>query len=367
MRILQIVDTLDFGGAEKVLVALANGLASDHEVSVCCISHSGALASELDTRVEVFAMGRGLGNDYGIPRRLADVMQRRGIEVVHTHNWGVFLEGGVAAALARIPVAVHTVHGPYQACAAGWLARLKRRMRHAAERRMAHRFRRIVAVSDSVAKYIPELIGIEASRVCTIHNGISEGAPRALKHSGESDSLTFVTVGRLDAIKNQAMMIRAFARVSRSLQRSRLVIVGDGPERSALERLVTDLDMADKVTFTGFRSDVDAALRDADVFLMSSRYEGISIAMLEAMRSGLPIVATAVGGVPEMVADERTGLLVPSEDEQAFTAAMCRVAGDARMRREMGESARTLQACEFSLPAMLSRYQSIYNEPVGAG
>ena len=356
MRILHVIDTLQFGGAEKVLVSLANAAAERHEVAVCCLRGGGPLARELDPRIEVFDMGKGEGDDLMLPFALARRIAGRH-DVVHTHNWAAFLEGGIAARRARVPVAVHTVHGPYGAARAGLLPRAKRALRHAVERRVARGFRHIVAVSDAIREYIPDTVGIEASRVTTIHNGI---AGMASPRGEASAAPVFVAVGRLDPVKNQALMLRAFARVLAQSPDARLRLVGDGPSRASLQALATELGIASCVEFCGFRSDVAALLADADVFLLSSHYEGISIALLEAMRAGLPTVATRVGGVSETVVDGRTGVLVADGDLESFAAAMSRMAADPSLRRAMGDAARRHQRDEFSLDRMLQRYEALY-------
>jgi glycosyltransferase involved in cell wall biosynthesis len=363
MRILHVIDSLEFGGAEKVLVALANGFASRHEVTVCCISRIGELASELDARIPVICMHRGNGNDYLLPWRLARKLRDGRYDVVHAHNWGVFLESGIAAWLARVPVAIHTVHGPYLPRGPGWRQRVKKVLRHAAERRVARSFGRIVAVSDAIRAYIPETTGIEPARLDTVHNGIAGGL---VQRSVQARPLTFITVGRLDAIKNHAMMFRAFAQLARRWPECRLVVAGDGPQRQALESLIDELHLRPQVSMLGFRTDVADLLREADIFLMSSRYEGISIALLEAMRAGLPAVATRVGGMPEMVIDGQTGLLVPSEDTEAFAQAMARLAEAEEMRLRFGIAAQALQQREFSLETMLARYEALYTAPLPA-
>jgi glycosyltransferase involved in cell wall biosynthesis len=222
------------------------------------------------------------------------------------------------------------------------------------------RFRRVAAVSDAIREYIPATVGIAAQRLCTVHNGVGGeaiSAPRNL------DALTFITVGRLDAIKNHAMMVRAFARVAAVQPRARLMLVGDGPQRAALEALVDELGVRAQVELPGFRTDVSELLARADVFLMSSHYEGISIALLEAMRAGLPAVATRVGGIPETVLPQRTGLLVESGDTEAFADAMTTLAASPELRRKLGNAAKEFQHQEFSLDVMLARYGALYSSP----
>jgi glycosyltransferase involved in cell wall biosynthesis len=215
----------------------------------------------------------------------------------------------------------------------------------------------VVAVSDSIRKYIPQTVGIDRERVCTVHNGIEGMATPLAANAGPT---RFIAVGRLDAIKKHALMIHAFAGVVARGVRARLTIVGDGPQRGAIEALVDALGLRGQIELTGFRTDVSELLAQADVFVLSSHYEGISIALLEAMRAGLPAVATRVGGVPETVVSAQTGLLVDDADEAAFAQAMERLAASPTLRREMGLAAQALQQREFSLDTMLERYDALY-------
>jgi len=155
-------------------------------------------------------------------------------------------------------------------------------------------------------------------------------------------------------------MIRAFARVAATRPDARLQLVGDGPDRPALEALAASLGVASRVEFLGFRNDVAELLAAADVFLMSSHYEGVSIAILEAMRAGLPVVGTQVGGIPETVLQGESGLLVPDGDEAAFADAMLTLLQDASRRATLGRAATQRQRDAFSLESAAQRYLQIY-------
>lgn len=362
MRILHVIESLDFGGAEKVVVSLANGLADSHDVSICCIKRIGELRDELDCRIKVFCMDKAEGNDYLLPFRLARFLRRQRYDLVQTHNWAVFLEGGLAAVLAGTRRLVHTVHGPYPDYADRRIAQLKLMLRHFLERALARRCLRVVAVSDALHRYITADIGIPADRILTIHNGILEipwsGATR---QTGET--VTFMTVGRLAPIKNHAMMLRAFAQVANARPGVRLVVVGDGPERARIEGIIRELRLQETVVLAGFRKEVAPCLREADVFLLTSRYEGISIALLESMQAGLPSICTAVGGMPETVLSGRTGLLVPSDDEDQLAQAMMRLVDSRSLREQMGRDSRAFFQREYSLSTMLGHYQELYAMP----
>lgn len=363
MRVLHVIESLDFGGAEKIVISLANGMADTHDVAICCVKHVGVLGTELDKRVKVFCLNKYEGNDYLLPLRLATLIRDHSIDIVHTHNWAVYLEGGFAGLLSGVKVLLHTVHGPYPEYSSSLGARLKIALRHLLERLISRRFYRIATVSDAIRAYIAESIQIAPERLTTIHNGIPVTSARPSSRPPRPH-VTFIAVGRLAPIKNHEMMLRAFDIASRTHSHIRLMIVGDGPERTAIEEHVKRHKLEDRVSLPGFRADIDALLQDADIFLLTSHYEGISIALLEAMRAGLPAIGTAVGGIPETVSDGETGLLVAPGDHEALAKAMTDLADSKTRRDEMGKRGYDYFIKEFSLAAMLARYQSLYTKTV---
>lgn len=360
MRILHLIQTLEFGGAEKIVISLANATAATHEVAICCVKFVGELGKEVDPRVRVFALGKGEGNHYGLPRELARILREGGYDVLHTHDWGVFLEGGLGAMLAGTRVRVHTVHGPYREYAAGLVPRAKLALRHFLERQVARRFDRVAGVSEAIAHYMVHDIGIPPRNVCTVHNGIPvDGAAPPQPERGEGE-VVFLTVGRLAAIKNHALMLRAFARAVEGGARARLLVAGDGPERAAIEAQAASLGLGRAFEMLGFRDDIPQLLRGADVFLLTSRYEGISVALLESMRAGLPVIATRVGGIPETVRDGESGLLFGPDDEAGIARAIGELARDRGRRMALGRRAHELLHEEFSLERMMGRYLEFY-------
>lgn len=356
MRILHVIESLEFGGAEKVVIDLANEMAARHEVVICCVKRLGDLAASVDPRIRVFCLDKGEGNDIRVPLRLARLLHRERVEVLHAHNWGVYLEAALAGLFARTPVCIHTVHGQYMGYPPGRGSRFKRALRHGLERFLARRFAKIVTVSDSIQRYVVAEIGITADRLLTIHNGIRMASPLMAKRSG--NAIMCITVGRLAEVKNQAMMLRAFHAATDA--EARLWLVGDGPERVRLEALARELGLNERVVFTGFRQDIADLLARSDVFLMSSNYEGISIAVLEAMRAGLPVIGTRVGGMPETVQDGRTGLLVAPGDIAGMADALRRLLASPAERVRLGMAARKFLETEFSIENMVARYEQVY-------
>jgi sugar transferase (PEP-CTERM/EpsH1 system associated) len=358
MRIIQVTESLEIGGAERVVVTLTNALAARHETSVICLKRVGALAADL-VRSPVTCLNKSEGNDPGVMVRLARALRAAQAEVVHAHDWGCYLDAMGGAFLAGVPVVVQTVHGAYMAYPPGRLNGIKKSLRHFLERRAAARFGNIVCVSDPLRAHVAEEIGIPDSRLLTIANGV-QVPPQAPRRSGDGGALRFISVGRLAAVKNYGLMLRAFAPLVARIPGATLTLVGDGPERAALEKIAADLRLGASVRFLGFRSDIDELLAQADVFVLSSLSEGIPMSILEAMKAGLAVVATRVGGVPATVVDGETGLLVASEDEPALTAALAALLADPARATAMGLAGHARALARFSVEAMVSAYEAVY-------
>jgi glycosyltransferase involved in cell wall biosynthesis len=215
--------------------------------------------------------------------------------------------------------------------------------------------------------------GFPADRVQVIYNGIDPGhrptsterlTARAALGVPES-ALVTGTVGRLDPVKNLHVFLRAHALLLETHPEARAVIVGDGPERAALAAQAAELGIADSVMFTGYRSDARALMAAFDVYVNSSTYEGVSLTILEAMAATLPVIATPVGGNPEVVIDRETGYLVPGQP-RLIADAVARLAADPRRRRTMGDAGRWRVMRHFSLARMVSDYAAAYFRPAAS-
>jgi glycosyltransferase involved in cell wall biosynthesis len=360
MRIMHVIDSLEHGGAEAVVVDLANACSRDHEVTVCCARRRGDLANRLAPEVEFLCLDRPEGNDFTLPVRLARVARRRQIDVLHSHSWGLYLETAAAAWLAGSRT-VHTVHGPYLKQGRGAGQRFKARVRRILERLAARRGEAIACVTTSLQAFVTDDMRLGA-KACLVHNGIPEhDASEGSAPPPSTDEVRrLVSVGRLASIKRYDVLLRAFAEVSQHRPRLRLTLVGDGPERQNLERLAERLCIKTSVDFVGFRDDIPELLQQQDLFVLSSQHEGISIAILEAMRAGLPVVATRVGGVPDTVVDGVTGVLVPVDCPRSLAATIGRLLETPANLRAMGAAGRAVQRRRFSVARMREQYLELY-------
>jgi L-malate glycosyltransferase len=284
-------------------------------------------------------------------------MRRERPHIVHTHAWGTLCEGLVAARLARVPVVVHGEHGTLN---------MKRRnlmVQNWAWRRVDQ----VLSVSSTLAARMAAEVGFPADGIRTIRNGVDLSRFQQRSQSDARqllglDPTEFVvgTVGRLVPVKNQAMLLDAAAALQRRNVRVTTVIVGDGPLTQELQSRAAALGIAPSVRLLGERPDVERVLGAFDVFALTSVSEGLSNTIQEAMASGLPVVATRVGGADELVDHDRTGVLVPSNDPIALANALESLLVAPERRLTMARAARTRAQSEFSLDKMVGAYEELY-------
>lgn len=349
------------GGLENGVVNLINRSNPERfEHEVCCLKATGAAMNRLVRRPPLFEMDKREGNDWRMMLRLIRLMRARRPDIVHTRNWGG-VDAIVAAKLAGVRCVVHGEHGWNLDDPRG--RNLRRRQ---IRRLLSPAVRRFVAVSADIGDWLVEDVGIDRGKVTVILNGVDTdkfhpGRQLELRRKeGISDSdFVIGCVGRLDPVKNHELLLKAFSKL-RIDPTPHLVLVGDGPEKERLLSLRESLSCRDRIHLLGQRDDVAEALRMMDAFVLPSRSEGICNALLEAMATGLPLAATAVGGNVELVRDGDTGMLVPSDDEDAMSSALSRLAEPGAQER-FGLNARRRAEEEFSVLSMVESYESLYS------
>lgn len=356
--IVHVLSSFGVGGQERVALDLAIGQkARGHRVTVISLAPppDGAMADEFrEHGIAVDRVAKRRGFDLTLVPRLARALRHHRADVVHTHNPLPLIYGAPAARLLGA-AAIHTKHGVNPG------SRGHRMLRRAAAQ-LAHAF---VAVSETTFAQAAEQHDAPAARMHTIANGIRldryhpdpEARAATRVELGLGDAWVVGTVGRLDSYKNQALLVRAMAPLLSS--DVRLVIVGDGPARGEVEAEIAKLREPRWVVMTGRRMDVPTLIPAFDVFALSSKTEGLPLVVPEAMAVGLPIVTTAVGGLPGVVDDHETGLLVPV-DEAALRAALARLLVDRQLARTMGERARDTALERYSADRMVEAYLDLY-------
>jgi len=365
IRVLHVLLSLEPGGLENGVVNVINRLdPARFESSVCCLKRAGGFARRIeDPRVVVHEMDWLGGNDPRLALRLAALLRRTRPHVVHTRNAEPFFYGFVGAKLARVPALVHSEHGR---------AFDDRPSRFAVQRWMSRHTDAIFAVSGQLKADLVRHVGLPDAAIDVLHNGVDlsrfdapERARAALRGAwGVPDGTLVVgSVGRLAAVKNYGLLVRAVASSGLDVH---LVLAGEGPERASLAALADSLGIGARVHLLGHCDDVDRVLGALDLFVLPSFSEGMSNTLLEAMAAGLPPIASAVGGNGEIVRDGVDGRLFASDDEAGLQACLVALCRDDAQRSRLAAAARQRVRVTFDIRRMIERYEQLY-ERVHAG
>lgn len=370
--IVHVLYRLDTGGMERIVVSIINGTDERYRHAVVCLAGFGAMREQIrDADVPCLSLHKRPGKDWHCYVRLWKALRGLRPDLVATYNYGT-LDAAPVARLAGVRTVVHAEHGRDAADPDG-SSRKYRWLR----RWMAPFIACFVAVSDDLAIWLRERMGIAPEKIACIPNGIDTARYRPAATARQErpllgtlappGTLLICNVGRLDAVKDQASLITAFKILCQNdpAQRAHLhlAIIGEGRERQRLEQLIADI--GDRVHLLGNRADVADLLPECDIFALSSRAEGIPLTILEAMAAGLPVVATDVGGVGEVVVCGQTGLLVAPSDPSALAAALERYIHDPTLRLRHGHAAHVHVQRRFGLPNMLSAYAALYEQLLG--
>jgi glycosyltransferase involved in cell wall biosynthesis len=348
------------GGLERVVLDLIReGRARCQRVSVLCVERPGALAAAAEAfGARVYCAGKTPGIRPNAVPRLADLLRRLRPDVVHSHQLGALLYAGSAARRARVPLVLHTEHGKHFA-----------RWRMRVIGRMAGRYaRRFFCVSADILREVRSRQIVPPAKLAHVANGIDTtrfATPADIDSGRRAAGLppgAFVvgTVGRLAAIKRQDVLIRGFARLAARHASAHLLIVGDGPKREDLQLLAAGLGVAGKVTFAGYVDGPEQLLGLIDAFALSSDSEGMPLAVLEAWAAGKPVVASRVGGLPELVADGRTGFLFSAGDDLELAERLGRLADNPSLARTLGDAGRALVGERYDARVMADAYERHY-------
>lgn len=354
MKIMQVIPYFCFGGAEIMCENLTYALqALGHEVFVVSLydEHTPIARRMEKAGVQILYLDKELGLDLSMVPKLKAVMQKEKPDVVHTHL-DVIKYAVLAAKLAGVKKCVHTVHSLADREAEGQIQKMINGTY------FRHGLSVPVALTPEVQASVEAFYGLRPQRVPVIYNGIdlSRCIPKTTYDTGET--VTILHVGRFDVPKNHAGLLEAFRILQQRHPECRLRLVGDGDLRESMEALAREKGISDAVEFCGMQSNVYPYLQEADIFTLPSVYEGNPMTIIEAMGTGLPIVASRVGGIPDMVRDGETGLLVEPEPE-AICDALTRLVEDSTLRRRLGQAAMAGSQA-FSAEHMARDYLSCY-------
>ena len=356
MKIMQVIPYFCFGGAEIMCENLTYALknAGQDVFVVSLYAERTPIARRMEEAgIRIVYLDKKLGLDLSMVPKLIKIIRRERPDVVHTHL-DVIKYAVLAAKLAGVKKCVHTVHSLADREAEGRVQKIIN----------GFYFRRgwsvPVALTPEVRNSVAEFYGLPLSRVSVIYNGIdlSRCVPKTTYETGET--VTILHVGRFDVPKNHPGLLEAFRLLLETHPECRLRLVGDGELRPDMEKLAREKGIADAVEFCGMQSNVYPYLHDADIFTLPSIYEGNPMTIIEAMGTGLPIVASRVGGIPDMISDGESGLLVEPEP-QSICAGLPRLVGDVALRQRLGLAARK-QSQTFSAEHMARDNISCYSK-----
>jgi len=369
-RILHVINSFDIGGNERFLVELLRRLDPAEFDQEVCVPDRGRdytfdlkkLCESLEVPIHVIDARHNL--DTRIGRGLRALMVARHYDIVHTHLvlsqfWG--RRAALAAGIGRIVSSEQNAYRFKTYPPFRWI-----------EQRLTRATERVIACSEHVRDHLVRRVGLPPQKVALVYNGVDTDAfapvdpadperveARAQLGIGPGEKV-IGTVGHLNRQKGHALLIEAMAGVLEYEPAARLVIAGRGPLRAQLEALAAAHGVADTVRFAGLVGDVLRLLKALDVFVFPSLWEGFGIALIEAMATGLPVVASATGGIKEIVEDGVSGLLVPVGDGRRLTEALIRVLYETTFARQLGSGGR-VRVCErFSLERTTARMASIY-------
>jgi sugar transferase (PEP-CTERM/EpsH1 system associated) len=364
LHVVHVVLSLDVGGLERNVVnQVREGHALGQRVSVVCLERPGVLAPRVEALgAEVACLDKRPGIRLALIERLRRVFRRWRPDVVHTHQIPTLFYTGPAARLLGSARVVHTEHGlPLfeGSVRTRWLGRLS-----------AAFCDRFFCLTQEMAGAVKRYRVARHQKVLLIRNGIetdnyvNPGDPAALRAAlGIPSSAPVIgTVGRLAEIKQYDVLLRSFARFKRECPDAHLLLVGDGPLGPSLRQKAEDLGVLASVHFAGYRTNINEYLHAMNCFALPSRSEGTPQAVLEASMARLPVVATRVGGLPEVIDDGRTGILVPSGDEAALTTEIARVIRDPDLATRLGSAARARVEALYGVARMAREYHRHYLE-----
>jgi glycosyltransferase involved in cell wall biosynthesis len=358
-RILYIVTRAERGGAQTHVLDLACSMRSDFEVNVAT-GEEGFLTEacreraipvhvlpHLQREVRPLADARAFGEIWQLIRKLRP-------DLLHLHTFKAGFLARLAGRILGIP-SVYTIHAWLYGTAA--VSRLSSALSGPCERLAAYWCERIITVSRAGARVLRgHRIG-SPSKLVTIHNGLPDCSERARLSPTETPVITMVS--RFIEGKDHELLLRAFACIPKG---PRLRLVGDGPKRASVESLARELGIQEQVDFLGNRDDVASLLATSDMFVLASRSEMLPISILEAMRAGLPVIASDVGGVGEAVAHNENGFLVPSGSVSALAQALTDLTSDYALRLRMGQAGRQRFTDQFLNSSMKERTLGIYRD-----
>lgn len=342
------------GGAERTVASLAQGLDKKRfNPIICCLNEKGSLAEGLEkVGIDVIALNKRGKFDFSVVNRLADIMKVHSVQIVHTHLWGANLWGRIAAKKAKVPVVIAHEHG----------IELYRGFVHAlCDKFLYQNTSALLFVSEASQKLFLSKVKVNPAKCRVIYNGVDTTRFRLLPRTKAKD-LTLVSVGRMVKEKGFEYLLKAMVAVGTSRPRATLTLVGDGPQYTRLTQIKDALNLNGRVVFLGTQDTISEILSQADIFVLPSIKEAVPLSILEAMASGLPVIATDVGGVKEVVIHNQTGIIVQPKQPQELAHAILTLMNNETKRKSMAAQGRLRIERYFSQEKFLDTVEKLYEE-----
>jgi len=365
LRILHITFDMGIGGTEQVIKNLIEGSKGEQlKHHICCLEGPvGPWGKSLQEQgITIFKLQREPKITWKLIKQLHEIIVNEAIDIVHGHQYTPFVFGFFASRLTKAKV-IFTEHGRL-------FPDIVSRKRKLINKLIFPFVDRVTAISKATRQALVKNEGIPAGKIAVIYNGIypvPASSPERLNQLKQeldipASATVFGTIARLDPIKNQTLMIKGFADAYQQNPDMRLVIVGDGPDRPNLEALITELQVTDVVKLTGYKPQPADYINLFDVFLLTSKTEGTSMTLLEAMSAGKPSIVTRVGGNPEIISEDFLGTII-SENEQALCKS---ILSYSQPTQEFSESVQQHFYQQYSVEVFTDHFTRMYSSLTGA-
>lgn len=352
LHVVHVVPSFNPGGLEQVICNLVRASSGSIQHTLVSLTDQTGLFHLIENHADLVCLNKQPGNDVKSHVRLYNLLKKLKPNTINTYNFGT-LEYQATALLAGVKNRVHSMHGyggdPSQGTSQ------KRNLFVKLISKIIHAY---TVVSPDLKKWALETTKIAPNKVHLIFNGIDTDVFIPLNKN--DDVFRIITVGRLHPVKNQALLINAYHKArqqSKLLEKSELIIIGDGELRATLEQQVNNLELSDNVTFLGYRSDTHAYLGISHLFVLSSNYEAMPMSIIEALSCETPVLCTQVGGV-EYLVDDQVGWLTPNNDEERLANQIANSAEERATLKQKGINGRKQAIKSYSLAYMLKSYQT---------
>lgn len=365
IKVLHIVYALAHGGIENGLVNLVNKMSKEFSHVICSLTTSTNFKERIKNRnVKIIELNKKSGNDLFIPFKIGKIIKEEKVDIVHSRGWPTLVEGFLGAKLNRKPF-IFGFHGKtYEEATES----LKKR-RILAQKLLIKFTKKVIILSPSLKEsYLKELNIKDNSNFCVIRNGVDiERFNLSIDKNKKREELSIKpedyligTVGRIDQVKDHSTLLKGFAMLIKEIPNLKLCIIGDGPYKNVILEESKKLGIKEKVIFLGMREDIPELLKIIDLYVQTSIYEGISNTLLEAIASKVPVIATNVGGTPDIIIDNQTGLLIPPKEPYKIKEAVLKLYNNYELRNKFVEAGFKKIEEEFSINSMIKNYEKLY-------